>query len=179
MWIYNCCTYNFDSAIVVFLNAIKCYSWFRWCDHVTCIKARAAFHSIKFFCLHFYTLWYVEQHYSQFSKKRLTTSGALWPNFQKFLTNYNFCSGYFDLSCNFQTFLGLNGWKLNKFWTLTIIEQLIYIFLRYQVNLNRPCPFWPDDGACALRDCSVAPCKEVCDHVTFSQYHVICSYWAE
>ena len=61
----------------------------------------------------------------------------------------------------------LNGWKLNTFWTLTITGQLIYIiFLHYQVNLNRPCPFWPDDGACALRDCSVAPCKEVCDHVT-------------
>ena len=30
-----------------------------------------------------------------------------------------------------------------------------------QVNLNRPCPFWPDDGACALRDCSVDACKEV------------------
>lgn len=30
-----------------------------------------------------------------------------------------------------------------------------------QVNLNRPCPFWPDDGACALRDCSVNACKEV------------------
>ena len=30
-----------------------------------------------------------------------------------------------------------------------------------QVNLNRPCPFWPDDGACAIRDCSVNACKEV------------------
>ena len=36
----------------------------------------------------------------------------------------------------------------------------IYLFL-LKVNLNRPCPFWPDDGACALKDCSVSACKEV------------------
>ena len=24
-----------------------------------------------------------------------------------------------------------------------------------QVNLNCDCPFWPDDGMCAMRDCSV------------------------
>lgn len=83
--------------------------------------------------------------------------------FKNFLPNYYFCSGHLIYPVISRIF-GLNGWKLNKFWTLTIIEQfLIYIFLHYQVNLNRPCPFWPDDGACALRDCSVAPCKEVCD----------------
>ena len=27
--------------------------------------------------------------------------------------------------------------------------------------MHRPCPFWPDDGRCVLRDCQVAECTEV------------------
>lgn len=30
-----------------------------------------------------------------------------------------------------------------------------------QVNLKRPCPFWPDDGHCSIKDCHVEPCPEV------------------
>ncbi|KAL9954078.1 hypothetical protein ACROYT_G041570 [Oculina patagonica] len=43
-----------------------------------------------------------------------------------------------------------------------VIAELVKkdFFKFFRVNLNRPCPFWPDDGACAIRDCSVAACKE-------------------
>ncbi|XP_073248895.1 ERO1-like protein beta [Porites lutea] len=43
-----------------------------------------------------------------------------------------------------------------------VISELVKknFFKFFRVNLNRPCPFWPDDGACALRDCSVNACKE-------------------
>uniref|UniRef100_A0A3Q1GAC5 Endoplasmic reticulum oxidoreductase 1 beta n=1 Tax=Acanthochromis polyacanthus TaxID=80966 RepID=A0A3Q1GAC5_9TELE len=34
-------------------------------------------------------------------------------------------------------------------------------FRYYKVNLKRPCPFWPDDGHCAIKDCHVEPCPEV------------------
>ncbi|XP_077461841.1 ERO1-like protein beta isoform X2 [Stigmatopora argus] len=33
-------------------------------------------------------------------------------------------------------------------------------FRYYKVNLKRACPFWPDDGQCAIRDCQVEPCPE-------------------
>ena len=34
-------------------------------------------------------------------------------------------------------------------------------FFRYfKVNLYCDCPFWPDDGMCMLRDCSVCECDE-------------------
>uniref|UniRef100_A0A3P9MEJ4 Endoplasmic reticulum oxidoreductase beta n=1 Tax=Oryzias latipes TaxID=8090 RepID=A0A3P9MEJ4_ORYLA len=33
-------------------------------------------------------------------------------------------------------------------------------FRYYRVNLKRPCPFWPDDGHCSIKDCQVEPCPE-------------------
>ncbi|XP_018543512.2 ERO1-like protein beta, partial [Lates calcarifer] len=33
-------------------------------------------------------------------------------------------------------------------------------FRYYRVNLKRPCPFWPDDGHCSIKDCHVEPCPE-------------------
>ncbi|KAF2356936.1 Endoplasmic reticulum oxidoreductin 1 [Trinorchestia longiramus] len=33
-------------------------------------------------------------------------------------------------------------------------------FFRYwKVNLQKPCPFWPDDGRCTMRYCSVEKCE--------------------
>lgn len=32
--------------------------------------------------------------------------------------------------------------------------------LAWQVKLWCDCPFWPDDGMCKLRDCSVCECPE-------------------
>uniref|UniRef100_A0A4W6EUI2 Endoplasmic reticulum oxidoreductase beta n=1 Tax=Lates calcarifer TaxID=8187 RepID=A0A4W6EUI2_LATCA len=34
-------------------------------------------------------------------------------------------------------------------------------FRYYRVNLKRPCPFWPDDGHCSIKDCHVEPCPEI------------------
>ncbi|GAB0498819.1 hypothetical protein MMPV_010172 [Pyropia vietnamensis] len=31
-------------------------------------------------------------------------------------------------------------------------------FAIFKVNLERPCPYWPDDSMCAVRDCSVCAC---------------------
>lgn len=51
--------------------------------------------------------------------------------------------------------------KLNREIHPVISELVTKNFFKFfRVNLNRPCPFWPDDGACALRDCSVSACKE-------------------
>lgn len=33
-------------------------------------------------------------------------------------------------------------------------------FRYYKVNLKRPCPFWPDDSHCSIKDCHVEPCPE-------------------
>ncbi|XP_063738963.1 ERO1-like protein beta isoform X1 [Eleginops maclovinus] len=33
-------------------------------------------------------------------------------------------------------------------------------FRYYRVNLKRPCPFWPNDAQCAIKDCHVEPCPE-------------------
>ncbi|XP_068730066.1 ERO1-like protein beta isoform X1 [Montipora capricornis] len=43
-----------------------------------------------------------------------------------------------------------------------VVSELVKknFFRFFRVNLNKPCPFWPDDGACAIKDCSVAACKE-------------------
>lgn len=36
----------------------------------------------------------------------------------------------------------------------------LYFFLLYQAKLWCDCPFWPDDGMCRLRDCSVCECPK-------------------
>ncbi|XP_072030623.1 ERO1-like protein beta isoform X2 [Amphiura filiformis] len=33
-------------------------------------------------------------------------------------------------------------------------------FRFFKVNLNKACPFWPDDGQCAIRACAVCPCTD-------------------
>lgn len=42
-----------------------------------------------------------------------------------------------------------------------------------QVNLKRPCPFWPDDGHCAIKDCHVEPCPEVRGHLKVTPLDVV------
>ena len=38
---------------------------------------------------------------------------------------------------------------------------LKYSYFRYfKVNMRKECPFWVDDGRCALRDCAVEECTE-------------------
>lgn len=39
-----------------------------------------------------------------------------------------------------------------------LVTQSTY-FAIFKVNLERPCPYWPDDSMCAVRDCSVCACE--------------------
>jgi hypothetical protein len=43
-----------------------------------------------------------------------------------------------------------------------LISSLVqYPFFKfYQVSLNQPCPFWPDDASCVMQSCSVKECEE-------------------
>ena len=42
-----------------------------------------------------------------------------------------------------------------------LAELVSQPFFRYfKVNLYCDCPFWPDDGMCMLRDCSVCECDD-------------------
>lgn len=51
---------------------------------------------------------------------------------------------------------------MNREAVLPVLRDLVrQPFFRYfKVNLFCDCPFWPDDGMCMLRDCSVCPCED-------------------
>ena len=62
-----------------------------------------------------------------------------------------------DCSCNVDTVDHFNNIKLYP----VLQSLLLSDFFRYiKVNLNRACPFWPDDSKCAIQDCSVKMCSE-------------------
>ncbi|XP_063054005.1 ERO1-like protein beta isoform X2 [Engraulis encrasicolus] len=50
----------------------------------------------------------------------------------------------------------------NNFKVYPLIRKLTArdFFRYYKVNLKRPCPFWVDEGHCAIKDCHVEPCPE-------------------
>uniref|UniRef100_A0A672N4R8 Endoplasmic reticulum oxidoreductase beta n=1 Tax=Sinocyclocheilus grahami TaxID=75366 RepID=A0A672N4R8_SINGR len=50
----------------------------------------------------------------------------------------------------------------NNFKVYPHIRKLVErdFFRYYKVNLKRPCPFWPDEGQCSIKDCHVEPCPE-------------------
>ncbi|KAK3000632.1 hypothetical protein RJ639_020759 [Escallonia herrerae] len=62
-----------------------------------------------------------------------------------------------DCCCEYETVDSLNGAVLNP-----LLQELVTTpFFRYfKVKLWCDCPFWPDDGMCRLRDCSVCECPE-------------------
>ncbi|XP_010538548.1 PREDICTED: endoplasmic reticulum oxidoreductin-2 [Tarenaya hassleriana] len=62
-----------------------------------------------------------------------------------------------DCSCDYQTVNRLNTEVLHP-----LLQDLVRTpFSRYfKVKLWCDCPFWPDDGMCRLRDCSVCECPE-------------------
>lgn len=62
-----------------------------------------------------------------------------------------------DCCCDYETVNTLNNDVLNP-----LLQQLVTTpFFRYfKVKLWCDCPFWPDDGMCRLRDCSVCECPE-------------------
>ncbi|KAK9916428.1 hypothetical protein WJX75_002458 [Coccomyxa subellipsoidea] len=52
--------------------------------------------------------------------------------------------------------------RVNREAVLPVLRDLVrQPFFRYfKVSLYCDCPFWPDDGMCVLRDCSVCPCED-------------------
>ncbi|KAL6999775.1 Endoplasmic reticulum oxidoreductin-1 [Sarracenia purpurea var. burkii] len=62
-----------------------------------------------------------------------------------------------DCCCDYETVDSLNGEVLHP-----LLQELVTTpFFRYfKVKLWCDCPFWPDDGMCRLRDCSVCECPE-------------------
>ncbi|KAK8960725.1 Endoplasmic oxidoreductin-2 [Platanthera guangdongensis] len=62
-----------------------------------------------------------------------------------------------DCSCGFETVDSLNEELLHP-----ILQELVTTpFFRYfKAKLWCDCPFWPDDGMCRLRDCSVCECPD-------------------
>ncbi|WOL15253.1 endoplasmic reticulum oxidoreductin-1 [Canna indica] len=62
-----------------------------------------------------------------------------------------------DCCCDYETVDALNEEALHP----TLQELVTTPFFRYfKVKLWCNCPFWPDDGMCRLRDCSVCECPE-------------------
>lgn len=62
-----------------------------------------------------------------------------------------------DCCCDYETVNTLNTEVLHP-----LLQELVATpFFRYfKVKLWCDCPFWPDDGMCRLRDCSVCECPE-------------------
>ncbi|GLT59882.1 hypothetical protein SLA2020_326770 [Shorea laevis] len=62
-----------------------------------------------------------------------------------------------DCCCDYETVDHLNEELLHP-----VLHELVKTpFFRYfKVKLWCDCPFWPDDGMCRLRDCSVCECPE-------------------
>lgn len=62
-----------------------------------------------------------------------------------------------DCCCDYETVDSLNADVLHP-----LLQELVTTpFFRYfKVKLWCDCPFWPDDGMCKLRDCSVCECPE-------------------
>ncbi|KAG6642119.1 hypothetical protein I3843_09G116300 [Carya illinoinensis] len=62
-----------------------------------------------------------------------------------------------DCCCDYETVDGLNEEVLHP----SLQELVRTAFFRYfKVKLWCDCPFWPDDGMCRLRDCSVCECPD-------------------
>ncbi|XP_076029532.1 endoplasmic reticulum oxidoreductin-1-like protein isoform X2 [Oratosquilla oratoria] len=63
-----------------------------------------------------------------------------------------------DCSCSVETIDGYNNLKIYP--RINSLMQKSY-FRYWKVDLQRGCPFWHDDSACAMRFCSVQTCTEV------------------
>uniref|UniRef100_A0A3Q2YWN0 Endoplasmic reticulum oxidoreductase 1 beta n=1 Tax=Hippocampus comes TaxID=109280 RepID=A0A3Q2YWN0_HIPCM len=63
-----------------------------------------------------------------------------------------------DCFCDVESIDVFNNFKLYP--RIKKLTERDY-FRYYKVNLKRACPFWPDDGHCAIKDCHVESCPEV------------------
>uniref|UniRef100_A0A8D0GLU4 ERO1-like protein alpha n=1 Tax=Sphenodon punctatus TaxID=8508 RepID=A0A8D0GLU4_SPHPU len=74
-----------------------------------------------------------------------------------------------DCTCDVETIDAFNNKKL--FPRLQTLLESDY-FRYYQVNLNKPCPFWNESSHCGMRDCAVKPCptNEVPDGIRSASY---------
>ncbi|XP_051939916.1 ERO1-like protein beta isoform X2 [Hippocampus zosterae] len=62
-----------------------------------------------------------------------------------------------DCFCDVESIDVFNNFKLYP--RIKKLTERDY-FRYYKVNLKRACPFWPDDGHCAIKDCHVESCPE-------------------
>lgn len=62
-----------------------------------------------------------------------------------------------DCACDVETIDAFNNDQL--FPKLQKLLESDY-FRFYEVNLNKPCPFWADNSHCGMRDCAVKPCSQ-------------------
>lgn len=62
-----------------------------------------------------------------------------------------------DCSCEVDTVDHFNNIKIFPRLSSLLVKNY---FRFYRVNLNRDCPFWPDDSKCAMRFCQVQNCEE-------------------
>uniref|UniRef100_A0A4W5LFH4 ERO1-like protein alpha n=1 Tax=Hucho hucho TaxID=62062 RepID=A0A4W5LFH4_9TELE len=63
-----------------------------------------------------------------------------------------------DCACDVETIDAFNNERL--FPKLQKLLESDY-FRFYKVNLNKPCPFWTDNGLCGQKNCAVIPCTPV------------------
>lgn len=62
-----------------------------------------------------------------------------------------------DCSCSVDTVDYFNNNKIYPRLKSLLVKDY---FRFYKVNLRKDCPFWTDDGRCAMKTCSVSTCKE-------------------
>ncbi|OAE34701.1 hypothetical protein AXG93_3205s1090 [Marchantia polymorpha subsp. ruderalis] len=62
-----------------------------------------------------------------------------------------------DCCCEYETVYSLNHKVLHKL-LQDIVKQPFFRY--FKVKLWCDCPFWPEDGMCRLRDCSVCECPD-------------------
>lgn len=62
-----------------------------------------------------------------------------------------------DCSCTIDTVDYFNNNKMHPRLKSLLVRDY---FRFYKVNLRKECPFWADDGRCAMRSCHVSTCSE-------------------
>uniref|UniRef100_A0A674C137 ERO1-like protein alpha n=1 Tax=Salmo trutta TaxID=8032 RepID=A0A674C137_SALTR len=77
-----------------------------------------------------------------------------------------------DCACDVETIDAFNNERL--FPKLQKLLESDY-FRFYKVNLNKPCPFWTDNGLCGQKNCAVIPCTPVSIFLTLLDILVVVS----